>query len=171
MRRQRQGIQSMKNTTTMKTNVTHFLRDMHPVPTNEKNVANLFFHTMIVENKHGKNYVDLTRNFPLCSIDGMKTIFILYDWSSNAILATPISATTENVIIETFTENIKNLESRGFRPQYNIMDNVASNAIKKFLEKEKKLPTSRATQSSGQRSRASNPNLQKSLYLRFMCMR
>ena len=66
-----------------------------------------------------------------------KAIFILYDWSSNAILATSISSTNENVIIETFTENIKYLESRGFRPQFNIMDNVASHAIKKFLEKEK----------------------------------
>ena len=100
----------------MKNNATHSLQGMHPILTNEKNMANLFFHTLVVENKHGKIYVDLTGIFPLRSIDGMKAIFILYDWSSNAILAKPMSAITENIIIETFTENIKYLESRGFRP-------------------------------------------------------
>mgnify|MGYP000205994866 FL=1 len=129
MRHQRQGIQSTKKNTPEE-NITQ------SSPPIEKNMANLFFETLIVENKHGKIYVDLTGNFPIRSIDGKRAIFIIYDWSSNAILATPISSTSDNSIIDTFTENIKYLESRGFRPQHNIMDNVASHAIKKFLDKE-----------------------------------
>ncbi|MCP4098314.1 MAG: hypothetical protein GY748_18945 [Planctomycetaceae bacterium] len=89
MRRQRQGIQSTKNN-------VHEENITVPSPPIENNMANLFFETMIVENKHGKIYVDLTGNFPLRSIDGKRAIFIIYDWSSNAILATPISSTSDN---------------------------------------------------------------------------
>ena len=67
MRRQRQGIQSTKNITTDQNII-------QPSPPIEKNMANLFFETLIVENKHGKIYVDLTGNFPIRSIDGKRAI-------------------------------------------------------------------------------------------------
>ena len=54
--------------------------------------------------------MDCTGNFPIRSLNGMVTIFILYDWSSNAILAEPIPDTKDATIIRVFKE--------GFQPRW-----------------------------------------------------
>ena len=43
-----------------------------------------------VDKNEGTIYADLTGKLPITSIHGMKEMFIMYDWTSNAILATPI---------------------------------------------------------------------------------
>jgi len=91
----------------------------------------------IVDAKDGRIYVDNTGNFPITSIDGMKAVFILYDWMTNAILATPIKTATDEEMIRAFQKNITYLTQRGFKPEFNVIDNVASKAIKKYLEEEK----------------------------------
>ena len=35
-------------------------------------------------------YVDFTGKLPIRSMDGMVALFIIYDWKTNAILATPV---------------------------------------------------------------------------------
>ena len=82
-------------------------------------------------------YTDLTGKFPIHSTDGMTAVFILYDWTSNSILATPLTDASEASIIEAFQRNIKYLKNRGFKPKFNIMDNVASKAVKSYLEEAK----------------------------------
>ena len=42
--------------------------------------------------------MDCTGKFPVRSLDGMVTMFIMYDWSSNSILAEPIENTKDEVI-------------------------------------------------------------------------
>ena len=50
-----------------------------------------------VDKKEGTIYAELTRKFPITSIHGMTAILIMYDWTPNAILATPIKeAKAEN---------------------------------------------------------------------------
>ena len=93
----------------------------------------LFCFVGMIDKKDGTIYVDNTGNFPITSIDGMKAVFILYDWTSNAILATPIATATDEQMIKAFKENINYLTSRGFKPSFNIIDNVASKAIKEYL--------------------------------------
>ena len=90
-----------------------------------------------VDKKDGTIYVDNTGNFPITSIDSMKAVFILYDWTSNAILATPIETATDEQMIQAFKTNISYLTKRGFKPSFNIIDNVASKATKNYLEEEK----------------------------------
>ena len=134
MRRQRKGIRS-----TRKTN--HALeaieteRDFHP-PMEKEKFNQLFCYVGMIDKKDGTIYVDNTGNFPITSIDGMKAVFILYDWTSNAILATPIATATDEQMIKAFKENIEYLTSRGFKPSFNVIDNVASKAIKEYLVNE-----------------------------------
>ena len=66
----------------------------------------------------------------------MTLIFIMYDWTSNAILATPTKEAKEETIVECFKKNITYLSKRGFKPVYNVIDNVATNAINTYLENE-----------------------------------
>ena len=87
-----------------------------------------------VDEKEGKIYADLTGKFPITSIHGMKAMFIMYDWASNAILATPSKEAKAETIVECFKKNITSLSKRGFNPVYNIIDNVATKAIKTYLE-------------------------------------
>ena len=61
------------------------------------------------------------------------SIFVMYYWSSNGILATPVKYLKDKSIIETFKENITYLTKRGFKPVFNIIDNVASKSFKKYL--------------------------------------
>ena len=86
-----------------------------------------------VDKKEGTIYADSTGKFPITSIHGMTEMFIMYDWTSNAILATPIKEAKAEKIVECFKQNITYLATRGFKPVYNIIDNVATKAIKTYL--------------------------------------
>ena len=79
-------------------------------------------------------YSDLTGNFPLRSLDGMMTILIIYDWTTNSILALPIENAKDETLVKAFKTQVKYLHKRGFKPKFNIIDNVASKAIKTYLE-------------------------------------
>ena len=96
----------------------------------------LFCYVGMIDKNDGTIYVDNTGNFPITSIDVMKAVSILYDWTSNTILATPIATATDEQMIKAFEENISYLIKRGFKPTFNIIDNVASKAIRAYLEKE-----------------------------------
>ena len=64
----------------------------------------------------------------------MTAMFIMYDWTSNAILATPIKEAKAETIVECFKKNITYLSKKGINPVYNVIDNVSTNAIKTYLE-------------------------------------
>ena len=67
----------------------------------------------------------------------MQALFIMYDWTTNAILSTPIKDARAETIVECFRKNVEYLPKRGFKPSYNIIDNIATNAIKTYLNSEK----------------------------------
>ena len=58
----------------------------------------------------------------------------MYDWTTNAILATPIKDATDESMVAAFKENIEYLEERGFKPESNMIDNIASKAIRAYLK-------------------------------------
>ena len=60
----------------------------------------------------------------------------MYDWSSNSILSEAIPNTKDETIIRIFKGKIKYLTKRGFKPRFNILDNIASKAIIEFLKEE-----------------------------------
>ena len=89
-----------------------------------------------IDPKDGTTYMDCTGKFPVRSLEGMVTMFIMYDWSSNSIQAEPIANTKDETIIEVFREKLEYLKKRGFKPRFNILDNIASKAIIKYLKEE-----------------------------------
>ena len=66
----------------------------------------------------------------------MTAMFIMYDWTSNAILATPIKEAKAETIVECFKKNITYLSKGGFKPVYNIIDNVKTKATTTYFESE-----------------------------------
>ena len=88
-------------------------------------------------------------NSPIRSIDRYIAIFILYNLMTNAILEKPIKDTKDETMIDAFQTLIKYIAKRCFKPCFNIVDNVASKAIKLHLQIEKNPETnSRTTQPS-----------------------
>ena len=55
-------------------------------------------------------------------MDGMVALFIVYDWTTNAIIATPVKNIKEETIVERFKKNIEYLLKRNFKPVLNIID-------------------------------------------------
>ena len=66
----------------------------------------------------------------------MTTVFVLYDWTTNAILSELVGNRKSEMLVRIFKEKIDYLTKRGFEPKFNIMDNVASKAVRKYLEDE-----------------------------------
>ena len=83
-----------------------------------------------VDKEDRKIYVNNTVNFPIRSIEGYIYIFIMYNLTTNSILAAPINDTKDETNIEDFQTHVKYITKRGFKPSFNIIGNVASKAIK-----------------------------------------
>ena len=58
-------------------------------------------------------------------------MFVLYDWSLDAILETPVKDLIYTSTIATLKEKITYLKKIGFKPVFNIIDNIDSKAVKK----------------------------------------
>ena len=86
-----------------------------------------------VNKKDGTIYVENTGNFPIRSIEEYISIFILNYWKTNAILVAPIKDTKDETMIESFQTHIRYITKRGSKPSLNIIDNVASKAIKVYI--------------------------------------
>ena len=110
-------------------------RDIYP-PVEREKMNHIFTYIATVDNKYGTIYVDNTGNFPIRSIEGYIAIFIMYDWKANGILAAPIKYTKDETMIKAFQTHIKYIGKRGSKPSFNIIDNVASKAIKVYLQED-----------------------------------
>ena len=97
----------------------------------------LFASMAYIDKKDGIMYTHLTGNFPVRTIDGYTAFFILCNWITNAILATTIKDATDESMVAAFKENIKYLEERGFKTQFNVIDNIPSEAIQAYLKEAK----------------------------------
>ena len=100
-------------------------RDINP-PVEIDKQHQIFTYIATIYNKDGTPYVNNTETFPIRSIDVYITIFILYYLMTNEILATPINDTKDETMINEFKTHIKYKTKRGFKPCFNIIDNVTS---------------------------------------------
>ena len=133
MKRQRKGIRTTKEKAIEALYAIELDKCMNPPKENEK-MNQIFLTLGYIDKKVGTVYADLTGRFPITSLNGMSAVFIIYDWTTNAILVTSIKNAKAETIVECFKENITYLSKRGFKPVYNIIDNVATTAVKTYLE-------------------------------------
>jgi hypothetical protein len=85
----------------------------------------------------GKIFTDQTGRFPEQSTRGNNYVFVLYDYDSNAILATPIKNRTSTSLVNAFNELTDQLISKGLTPQFQILDNEASIELQKAITNKK----------------------------------
>ena len=97
---------------------------------------NVFCYAALADKQTGTLYTDATGALPSRSLDGNQYYFVAYDYDTNYIFAIPIKDQTDASIIGGFEEVLNTLNNKGFKPQFNVTDNQAANAIKQYLTKQ-----------------------------------
>ena len=81
----------------------------------------------------GTVYTDATGRFPHPASSGMNYILVMYDYSSNAILAEPLKNRSDAEYLRAYEKIYDYLEVCGLKPTFNIMDNEASTEVKRYM--------------------------------------
>ena len=82
----------------------------------------------------GQIYSDQPGQFLVSSTSGMSYMMVAHCYDSNAILAVPMPSRTGPSLLNAYKEVHRILTSRGFRPQYQRLDNEISKVFKDFLQ-------------------------------------
>eukprot|EP00956_Cyclotella_meneghiniana_P039503 scaffold172759_cov23-Cyclotella_meneghiniana.AAC.1 len=62
------------------------------------------------------------------SLENKQYIFVAYDYTTNAIIVRAIPNREAPTIVNAFEDVFSYLESKGFKPKFNVLDNEASTA-------------------------------------------
>ncbi len=113
-------------------------QDMNPKleEMEEQKAAHVFCFAAIADANTGTLYINNTGKFPVWSLEGYLYLFVLYDYGTNAILVEPLWTMGSKEFIQAFQSKITYLTNQGFKPRFNVMDNIVSTAIREFLENE-----------------------------------
>ena len=142
MKRPRQGSRSTRPKEKRPKQVIKELRQgLHRVldkpETPDTAAAHHIFCYAALADKHANIlYLDATGTFPYQSIDRNQAMLVAYDYTTNVILVEPMKNFESNTICAAFQKTFKYLESKGYKPTFNVLDNQASKVIKEFLVKE-----------------------------------
>ncbi len=85
----------------------------------------------------GTMYTDLTDSFPVRLFKNMLYIFVAYVYDRNAIIVCAMPTRTNAAMITAFKEVVKVLQTRGYHPALNVMDNVCSTVVERYIWLEK----------------------------------
>jgi len=167
MKRQHQCIQSTQEKVKNKVERIEYEHCMNPPQERERRIYQLFCFSGLLDPKAGTMYTDFTGKFPLCLVHGSTILFILYDRTTNSILATPVADTRDTIIVDTFTEQYRIFSMMWIQSKIQYNGQPGKQNSPNLPQKGKShITTHRATQSSHQHSRKSNPNLQESPHRR-----
>ena len=81
----------------------------------------------------GRVYADGTGRFMAPSATGHEYIFIVYDYDSNSIHATPIKNRTAGEFKRAYVATVELLQARGLQPKLHFLDNEASKQLKNYI--------------------------------------
>jgi hypothetical protein len=81
----------------------------------------------------GTMYTNGTDAFPMQSFRNMQYMFVAYIYDLNAILVRAIPFRTDGTMIATFKDILANLNTRGYAPTLNVMDNKCSKAVEAHI--------------------------------------
>jgi hypothetical protein len=114
-------------------NCTIGLPSHHIQEFDDYSIASVFCFSTFMDKLSGVVYNDCTGIFPYMLLDSNITFFVMYHYKTNAILITPIAGLDSECILEAYKSNYEYLVSKGFKPKVNVMDNLATKAIKAYL--------------------------------------
>jgi hypothetical protein len=97
------------------------------------NKANLFCFIAFADKRTWTLYNNLTGTFPFMSLKGNVCFLEVYHYTSNAILALPISGFSDEKVFAAYTKQYGLLQSKGFDIKLNVMENQPSKIIKQYL--------------------------------------
>ena len=80
--------------------------------------------------------MDATVHFPCASLNGNQYILVVYNYTSNTILAEAIPKLEAATICATYKQIFNSLKKKGFKPCFNVFNNQESASIKKVLDEE-----------------------------------
>ena len=139
---ERQNIQSTKSNTSFtrqerqeQDTLIQQERDSFPLPEFPNSKSYHCFALLTDFNATNKAYGDLTGKFPIESSRGNKYLLIIYDYDSNAILATALQNRQAGTIKKGWEKLHTILATRGAAPKLYIMDNEASLDLKSSMTK------------------------------------
>ena len=96
----------------------------------DESIANIFCIGAFADKNSGIVYHNCTGSFPFMSFDGSVCFFVLFQYESNAILATPIAGLDDVSIFNAYKKYFEDLTAKGFELKLNVMDNQATKNIK-----------------------------------------
>ena len=97
---------------------------------------NIFCYAVLADKQTGTIYTDATGALPHVSLEGSQYYFVAYDYDTNASFAIPIKDLKDETIITAFDEIFKDLTEKGYKPQFNVIDNQDTTPLKAYLKKE-----------------------------------
>ena len=63
---------------------------------------------------------------------GNNYLLLIYVYDANTILEEPLKSRSNSHILEAYTEKVKHVTNRGYRPRVHWLDNEASVSLKKY---------------------------------------
>jgi hypothetical protein len=100
-------------------------------------MQDMFCFAMLANANTGDMYMDLTSAFPVRLFKNMQYIFVAYVYDLNAIIVHAMPTRTNAAMITAFKEVITVLQTRGYHPALNIMDNECSTAAGQYIHSER----------------------------------
>jgi hypothetical protein len=82
----------------------------------------------------GTMYTNGTGAFPVQSFRNMQYVFVVCIYNLNAILVHAMPSKNNGAMIAVFTDIFANLNTSGYAPMLNLMDNECSKAIKAHIQ-------------------------------------
>jgi hypothetical protein len=132
MQRHRQGVQSMRTQQPAILQARSNVDQLHP--TKEICSAHDMFCFAALANMHtGTMYTNGTGAFPVQSFRNMQYVFVAYIYDLNAILVRAIPSRIDGAMIAAFKDILATLNTRGYEPTLNVMDNECSNAVEAHI--------------------------------------
>jgi hypothetical protein len=95
----------------------------------DESITNVFVFGAFADKNSSIVYHDLTGSFPFMLLDGGVCFFVMYHYKLNCILASPVAGLDDKSIFAAYEKWFKELESKGFKPKLNLMDNQATKHI------------------------------------------
>ena len=103
----------------------------------EKKCSEVYLMVLDIRRMNGTIYTDLKGSFTMTSSRGNKLLYIAYSYDATGILWEPMKRKNDSDMSRVFKTVYENMEKRGIKPKYHIMDNAASSTVMIRLERNK----------------------------------